>query len=63
MTTRGYINYVTDAMRDAADKLIPFDEAYESTDWSQYEDMPAFNQSNRGNAYRIFLEMEARAFE
>ena len=63
MTTRGYINYVIDAMRDAAENLIPFDEAYESTDWSQYENMPAFDQSNRGNAYRIFLEMEARGFD
>jgi hypothetical protein len=27
-----------------------------------YKDMPAFEDSNRGNAYRIYLEMEAEAF-
>lgn len=61
-TTVGYINYVRDAMREAADNFVPFDEAYESTDWSKYEEMPAFKASNRGNAYRIYLEMEAEAF-
>jgi glyoxylase-like metal-dependent hydrolase (beta-lactamase superfamily II) len=62
-TTVGYINYVRDAMREAADNFVPFDEAYESTDWSRYKDMPAFKASNRGNAYRIYLEMEAEAFD
>ena len=62
VTTRDYIQYVRDMMRQAADDLVPFDEAYESTDWSKYEDMPAFEGSNRGNAYRIFLEMEAEGF-
>ncbi len=62
-TTVGYIDYVRDAMREAADNFVPFDEAYESTDWSKYKDMPAFDASNRGNAYRIYLEMEAEAFD
>jgi glyoxylase-like metal-dependent hydrolase (beta-lactamase superfamily II) len=62
-TTAGYIHYVRDSMRQAADDLIPFDEAYEATDWSEYKDMPAFDGSNRGNAYRIYLEMEAEAFD
>jgi glyoxylase-like metal-dependent hydrolase (beta-lactamase superfamily II) len=61
--TRDYIDYVRDAMRKAANDFIPFDQAYENTDWSKYEDMPAFDASNRGNAYRIYLEMEAAAFE
>jgi hypothetical protein len=25
--------------------------------------MPAFDASNRGNAYRIYLEMEAKSFD
>jgi len=62
VTTRDYITFVRDRMRQAADDLIPFDEAYSSTDWSKYKDMPAFDGSNRGNAYRIYLEMEADAF-
>lgn len=62
-TTRDYIEYVRDAMRKAVADFIPFDEVYEATDWSAYKNMPAFDASNRGNAYRIYLEMEAEAFE
>lgn len=61
-TTYDYIKYVRDAMRDAVSDFIPFDIAYENTDWSAYEAMPAFEASNRGNAYRIYLEMEAELF-
>ncbi|MEE4659811.1 MAG: MBL fold metallo-hydrolase [Halieaceae bacterium] len=60
--TRDYITYVRNAMRKAVDDFVPFEQAYEATDWSRYEDMPAFEASNRGNAYRIFLEMEADSF-
>lgn len=60
--TRNYIEYVRDAMGRAAAELIPFDEAYAVTDWSAYKNLPAFEASNRGNAYRIFLELEADAF-
>jgi glyoxylase-like metal-dependent hydrolase (beta-lactamase superfamily II) len=61
--TRDYILYVRDAMRRAVADFIPFDEAYESTDWSAYADMPAFDASNRGNAYRIYLDQESDSFE
>lgn len=61
--TQGYIEYVRDAMRKAAADLVPFDEAYATTDWSAYRDLPAFDASNRGNAYRIYLEMEAASFK
>lgn len=60
--TRDYIDYVRDAMRKAVADFVPFDQAYEATDWSKYSDLPAFNASNRGNAYRIYLEMEAESF-
>ncbi len=61
--TRDYITYVRDAMRRAVANFVSFDEAYETTDWSAYEDLPAFEASNRGNAYRIYLEMEAESFK
>jgi glyoxylase-like metal-dependent hydrolase (beta-lactamase superfamily II) len=61
--TRDYIDYVRNAMQKAVADFVPFDEAYEATDWSDYADMPAFDASNRGNAYRIYLEMEADSFE
>jgi glyoxylase-like metal-dependent hydrolase (beta-lactamase superfamily II) len=60
--TRDYIQYVRDAMRRAVDDFLSFDEAYDRTDWSRYEGLPAFDASNRGNAFRIFLEMEAASF-
>ena len=61
--TRDYITYLREAMRQAAADFVPFDQAYQATDWSAYERMPAFEASNRGNAYRIYLEMEAASFE
>lgn len=59
--TRNYILYVREAMARAVRDFVPFDEAYRTTDWSRYEKLPAFDASNRGNAYRIYLEEEARS--
>jgi hypothetical protein len=42
---------------------VDFDVAYNRTDWSKYKDMPAFAANNRGNAYRIFLELEQSQFK
>ncbi len=60
--TRDYIDYVRAAMSKAVAEFVPFDEAYEATDWSKYRNLPAFDASNRGNAYRIYLESEAKSF-
>ena len=60
--TRGYLDYVVNAMKKALQNQTAFDEAYNNTDWSQYEKMPAFKASNRGNAYRIYLELEPEFF-
>ena len=60
--TRDYILYLRETMAAAVRELVPFDEAYRNTDWSDYQHLPAFEASNRGNAYRIYLEEEARSF-
>lgn len=60
--TRDYLEYVVNSMKKALQDLIPFDQAYKNTDWSKYEDMPAFKASNRGNAYRVYLELEPEFF-
>jgi glyoxylase-like metal-dependent hydrolase (beta-lactamase superfamily II) len=60
--TRDYIEYVINAMKKALNNLTPFDQAYKDTDWSAYENMPAFDASNRGNAYRVYLELEPEFF-
>lgn len=61
--TRDYIHYVREAMARAVRDFVPFDEAYRDTDWTRYERLPAFDASNRGNAFRIYLEEEARSLQ
>jgi glyoxylase-like metal-dependent hydrolase (beta-lactamase superfamily II) len=61
--TRDYIQYVRSAMATAVKDWTDFDAAYERTDWSKYRDMPAFAANNRGNAYRIYLELEQSQFK
>lgn len=60
--TRDYIQYVREAMTGAVQNWIDFNTAYAQTDWSKYKDMPAFANNNRGNAYRIYLELEQAQF-
>lgn len=60
--THDYIAYVRQAMQKAVDNWTDFDVAYKQTDWSKYAKMPAFEANNRGNAYRIFLELEQNQF-
>src|SRR3954469_506157 len=61
--TRDYIQFVRSAMTVAVQDWTEFDAAYEATDWSKYRDMPAFAANNRGNAYRIYLELEQSQFK
>jgi glyoxylase-like metal-dependent hydrolase (beta-lactamase superfamily II) len=61
--TRDYIQYVRSVMTRAVQDWTDFDMAYEATDWSKYRDMPAFAANNRGNAYRIYLELEQSQFK
>lgn len=59
--TYDYLAYVRDRMGGAVEEWIEFEEAYEQTDWSRYRNLPAFEASNRANAYRVYLEMEKAA--
>jgi glyoxylase-like metal-dependent hydrolase (beta-lactamase superfamily II) len=61
--TRDDIVYVRDAMRQAVRDFIPFDQACEAADWFACAAMPAFAASNRGNACRIYLDLEAGSLE
>jgi glyoxylase-like metal-dependent hydrolase (beta-lactamase superfamily II) len=61
--TRDYIVYVRTEMGKAVEKWTDFDAAYIQTDWSKYTSLPAFSNNNRGNAYRIYLELEASQFK
>jgi glyoxylase-like metal-dependent hydrolase (beta-lactamase superfamily II) len=61
--TRDYIQYLRDKMTAAVQNWTDFDVAYRETDWSKYRDLPAFASNNRGNAYRIYLELEQSQFK
>lgn len=60
--TKDYIDYVRAAMQTAVENWTDFDVAYKQTDWSKYKNFPAFSSNNRGNAYRIYLELEQSQF-
>lgn len=57
--TRGYLKYLRDSMTPAALNLDPFEAAYQTTDWSEYEGMPLFRAANRMNAYNVYLSIQA----
>lgn len=54
-----YIKFMREQMGAAVENWVPFEEAYEQVDWSEYENLPAFEESNKGNAYRVYLELES----
>lgn len=60
--TRDYLTYLRNEMGKAVAGWTDFDTAYNKTDWSRYSGLPAFAEINRGNAYRVFLEMEGGSF-
>jgi glyoxylase-like metal-dependent hydrolase (beta-lactamase superfamily II) len=59
--TRRYLAFLRERMGNAVDEFIPFSEAYNATDWSEFADLPAFAEANRRNAYQVYLSMEAEA--
>lgn len=61
--TRDYLKFVRQAMGKAVKDFVPFDEAYEKTDWSQFSRLPAFLDANRANAYNTYLLMEREGLE
>lgn len=59
--TYDYLKFVRDNMKTAVDNWVSFEEAYQQIDWSRYEGLPAFEASNKANAYRVYLDMEQSA--
>ena len=62
LTTR-YLAFVREQMGRAVEDWVPFDEAYEQTDWDQFMEYPAFLEANRRNAYAVYLSLEAEALQ
>jgi len=59
--TKHYLAYVRASMQQAVADWIPFDEAYEATDWGDFIEYPAFLEANRRNAYGVYLSLEQEA--
>ena len=56
--TRSYLLFLRRSMGDAVADMVPFEEAYQKTDWKTFAAYPAFDQANRINAYQTYLLME-----
>ena len=56
--TKSYLTYLRKTMRAAVDQGIDFEEVYRKTDWSQFNQLPAFEAANRHNAFSVYLSAE-----
>jgi len=61
--TRRYLAHLRKVLGEGIDDLTPFDEVYADADWSEFKDLPAFEEGNRINAYQVYLSMEAELLE
>lgn len=61
--TRRYLAYLRKVLGEGIEDLQPFDEVYAKADWSEFKDLPAFDEGNRINAYQVYLSMEAELLE
>jgi glyoxylase-like metal-dependent hydrolase (beta-lactamase superfamily II) len=61
--THRYLSYLRQTMGAAVDELMPFDEVYSETDWSEFEKLPAFEAAHRRNAYQVYLSLEKELLE
>ena len=61
--THDYLIYLREKMGAAVADMIPFEEAYDKTDWSRFEKYPAFQAANRLNAYGTYLLMEKESLQ
>jgi glyoxylase-like metal-dependent hydrolase (beta-lactamase superfamily II) len=61
--TYRYLAYLRKKMGEAVEELIPFEEVYSTTDWSEFSKLPAFEAANRRNAYQVYLSLQNEAFE
>lgn len=61
--TRRYLAYLRKVLGEGIEDLTPFEEVYADADWSEFKDLPAFEEGNRINAYQVYLSMEAELLE
>ncbi len=56
--TRDYLAYLREKMGAAAVELEEFDVAYKRTDWSRFSHLPAFDVTNRRNAFNTYIRIQ-----
>lgn len=56
--TREYLLYLREQLGQAVADFLSFEEAYETIDWSRFQNYPAFENANRPNAFGQYLQME-----
>ena len=61
--TLNYLKTVRSKMQFAVDEMMTFDEAYNSVDWSEFENIPAFKSAHRINVFGIYLSLEEESME
>ena len=59
--TRAYLVHLRATMGKAARNMDPFDEAYKTADWTEFDQLPMFPFINRMNAYNTYLLMERQS--
>ena len=59
--TRRYLAALREVMGEAVDEMADFATAFDAADWSEFQNMPAFEEAHRRNAYQVYLSMEAEA--
>lgn len=57
--TRKYLAFLREKMGEGVEEMLDFDEVYDAIDWSEYKKLPAFEETNRKNAFQVYLSMEA----
>jgi len=61
--TKSYLEFLREKMGNAVQELVGFEEAYQQTDWSRFENVPAFKAANRLNAFGTYILMEKESLE
>jgi len=61
-STLRYLRYTREKMGEAVAEMVPFGEAYDAADWSEFSHLPAFDATHRRNAYGIYLSIEQESF-
>jgi len=60
--TRNYLAKIRSVMKSAVENLDDFATTYDAADWSEFENLPAFEEAHRRNAYQVYLSMEEELF-